>query len=214
MAIDETRLQCQIRRRLDFGERAHRCANRPQCSGGGHLKGSRHSDPVPSRHGVRQRDHSNQPGIQRKPRNARIGLPHTIAGGQDFENCPAMTAGANKWSGWHPVFLSRCDPGHIWLHFPAIPGSERNKVGRGHGNRDRIFRRCVDGRAAATGLVIYWKYSGPPSTELRWSNETEVPIQTSKDQEAAPQAWEKPTVRVYSAPYAPPGARHAQGSLG
>jgi hypothetical protein len=61
------------------------------------------------------------------------------------------------------------------------------------------------GGALASGGA-YWKYSGPPSTELRWSNYTEVipePTQTFSESQAKSR-WVKPTVSVYSAPYTPP----------
>jgi hypothetical protein len=62
------------------------------------------------------------------------------------------------------------------------------------------------GAALASGA--YWKYSGPPSTELRWSNYTEVmpePSQTFSELHAK-DAWVNPTVSVYSAPYTAPHA--------
>jgi hypothetical protein len=62
---------------------------------------------------------------------------------------------------------------------------------------------------AAVGSGVYWKYSGPPSTELRWSNTIQVapkPEKAFEEHEASYEAWEKPTVSVYSAPYAAPRA--------
>jgi hypothetical protein len=62
---------------------------------------------------------------------------------------------------------------------------------------------------SAAGTASYLKFAGPPSTELRWANKTEVTAQASdtfrqlvgKDTK---QNWQTPTVSVYSTPYAAP----------
>jgi hypothetical protein len=62
------------------------------------------------------------------------------------------------------------------------------------------------------GLGFFWKNPGPPITQLRWKNETEVKAEPNdrfkelraKDPDPAHHPWEKPTVSVYSAPYAAP----------
>lgn len=58
---------------------------------------------------------------------------------------------------------------------------------------------------AALGAGGYWRYSGPPTTELRWSNATEVIAQSKKSftdlvGKDTANRWSAPTVTVYSAP--------------
>jgi hypothetical protein len=57
---------------------------------------------------------------------------------------------------------------------------------------------------------VDWKYSGPPGTGLRWSNNTEIKPQPSDAYERkvkdTKDIWGNSTVSVYSAPYTAPNA--------
>ncbi len=62
---------------------------------------------------------------------------------------------------------------------------------------------------AAAGAGALWRFSGPPSAQLRWNNADEVkPVPDPSYKELverdASHHWETPTVTVYSAPYTAP----------